>query len=133
MAFIMASHRPTGQNLRAKKKRPVVSQKKLTHARQRENGRPSDSRARRGVEWRRGVEGAAFNVGVGGGATKSTDFVETQPDTGCDTLKRAVPFAAVPSPVIVRAVPGGQVATSGESSSTPSLTIAPPATRAGTM
>ena len=54
----------------------------LTHARQRENGRPSDSRARRGVEWRRGVEGAAFSVGVGGGATKSTDFVETHPDTG---------------------------------------------------
>ena len=66
-------------------------------------------------------------------ATKSTDFVETQPDTGCDTLKRAVPFAAVPSPVIVKAVPGGQVATNGESNSTPSLTIAPPATRAGTM
>ena len=74
--------------LRAKKKKRPVSQKKLTHARQRENGRPSDSRARRGVEWRRGVDGAAFRVCVGGGATKSTDFVETQPATGCDTLNR---------------------------------------------
>ena len=67
--------------LRAKR-RPVGSQKKLTHARQRENGRPSESRDRRGVVCRRGVDGTAFRVGVGGGATKSTDFVETHPDTG---------------------------------------------------
>jgi hypothetical protein len=65
-----------------KKKNSRVTKKKLTHARQRENGRPSESRDRRGVVCRRGVDGTAFRVGVGGGATKSTDFVETHPDTG---------------------------------------------------